>query len=198
MKKLLSIAFLALIMGASFTFSSCAKGEEDPFLSIHSRDARMTQPWLLKSMTGTVVTTLNGATTNIEYEFDGTNLYVTTDGFTESFAYIYKMDVKDNGEVFSEEFINNFNNGSVVSQSSQTSYWFWGDDDQSKTSVNLDLTGIMNQWSNYDLPRLAFNDMIMNVDYSDNYTVFNPIDSSYDAGSESVLIELKFDVDLAL
>ena len=195
MKKLLSFTLISLLAMSAITFSGCAKGEEDPFLTFHTRDARITQPWILTGMTGTVVTTLNGATTNVEYEFDGTNLYITTNGVTESFAYIYKMDINENGEVFSEEFLNNFANGSIISQSSQTSYWYWGDDDKSKTSVNLDLTGIMSEWINYDLPRLAYNDMIMNVDYSDNYTEFNEADSTYDAGSESVYLELTFDVD---
>ncbi len=196
MKKLLSFTLIGLLAASTLTFSGCAKGEEDPFFSIHSRDARISQPWILKSMTGTIVTTINDQTTNLEYEYDGTNLYITQDGNTQVFNYIYKMDIKDNGEVFSEEFKNDFGNGSVISQSSQTSYWYWGDDKGNKTSINLDLTGIMNAWKNYDLTRLAYNDIIMSVDYSDNYTIFNEADSSYDAGSESVLLELKFDVDL--
>lgn len=196
MKKLLSIALFTLLVGATFTFSGCAKGEDDPFFSIHTRDGRITQAWLLKSLSGTVVTTLNGATTNIEYEFDGTNIYITTNGVTQSYAYIYKMNVKDNGEVFSEEFLNDFNTNAVVSQSSKTSYWYWGDDDKTKTSINLDLTGILNQWLNYDLRRLGYNDIIMQVDYSDNYTQLNPDGVTFDAGSESVFLEAKFDVNL--
>lgn len=196
MKKLLSFTLIGLLAASTLTFSGCAKGEEDPFFSIHSRDSRITQPWVLKSMTGTVVTTIDDQTTNLEYEYDGTNLYITTNGVTKVYTYIYNMDIKENGEVFSEEFMNDFGDGSVVAQSSQTSYWYWGDDNKSKTSINFDLTGIMSSWKNYDLTRLAYNDIIMNVDYSDNYTIYNPLDSTYEAGSESVLLELKFDVDL--
>ncbi len=196
MKKLLSFTLIGLLAASALTFSGCAKGEEDPFFSIHSRDARISQPWILKSMTGTVVTTTADSITNLEYEYDGTNLYVTENGVTRVYNYIYKMNIKDNGEVFSEEFKNDFGNGSVISQSSQTSYWYWGDDKGNKTSINLDLTGIMSAWTNYDLSRLAYNDIIMNVDYSDNYTILNPIDSVYEASSKSVLLELKFDVDL--
>ena len=74
MKKLVSIVTIAVLAISSLTFSGCAKGEEDPFFSIHTRDARLTQAWNMVSMTGTVVTTVDGLTTNVEYEFDGTNL----------------------------------------------------------------------------------------------------------------------------
>ncbi|MBK9557360.1 MAG: hypothetical protein IPO47_16355 [Bacteroidetes bacterium] len=196
MKKLVSIVTIAVLAISSLTFSGCAKGEEDPFFSIHTRDARLTQAWNMVSMTGTVVTTVDGLTTNVEYEFDGTNLYITTDGVTESFAYIFNMEVKDNGELFSEEFLNNTVTGATIAQSSKTSYWYWGDDNQSKTSVNLDLTGVLAAWLNYDLPRLAYNERMMSVDYADNYTVYDPVSETYSAASESVLLEVKFDVDL--
>jgi hypothetical protein len=196
MKKisLLLPVFAALFISA-FTISGCARGEDDPWLTIHTRDARLTQPWKMTGMTGSVVTTVDGNTTNVEYEFDGTNIYITTNGATVSYAYTFGMEIQDNGEVFSEETMNEINSGDIVQQSSKTSYWYWGNDDKNKTSAVLDLTGILADYKSYDIPRLAWNDMSLEVDYSDNYTI-QVNDSTYSAGSIAVLLQIDFEVDL--
>jgi len=196
MKRNLVSVLVILLLAGSAMISGCARGEDDPWLTLHSRDARLSQTWSLSSLSGSVVQTTNGSTTNIEYYFDGTNLYITTNGVTESFAYVYDMQIKDNGDVFSQEFMNDITLGTVVSQSSQTSYWYWGNDDKNKTSVNLDLTGLLSAYMSYDIPRLAWNDMSFSVDYSDNYTVLNEVTQEYEAGSETVLIEMEWDVNI--
>lgn len=187
-----------LLMGSAF-ITGCARGEDDPWLSLHTRDARITQVWSLSTISGSVVRTTDGNTTNIEYYFDGTYLYITTNGVTVSYVYQYDMDVRDNGEVFSQEFMNDIASGAVIAQSSKTSYWYWGDDDKNKTSVNLDITGLLADYLSYDIPRLAYNDMTLNLDYSDNYTELVQVNDSttaYEAGSETVSIELTWDVNL--
>ena len=184
---------MIVLLSSTAFISGCARGENDPWLTFHTRDARITQPWVLKAVSGTVVETVGGSTTNIDYEYDGTNLYVTTNGVTVSFAYVFNMEVKNNGEVFSEEFLNEVATGNPVQQSSKTSYWYWGNDDQNKTSIVLDLTGYFAGYISYDIPRLAWNDMSLTVDYSDNYTTVDGV-----VGSKTVLLQLDFDVNTAL
>ncbi len=188
MKKLRSITTIIVLAVAAFAISSCKKGENDPFLTFHSRDARLTQNWKLVSFNGTSVETLNGEDINVEYTFDGTNLYTTINGVTSSAAYAFTMEVKADGEVFSSESYNNIDNGDPLSQSSKTSFWYWGDDDKNKTAVYMDLTGLFADVLVYDIPRLAYNDMTFEVSYSDNYTM----DSI--ANSLNVNYELKFEV----
>lgn len=60
-KLLLSTISLALIAGS---FTSCKKGEEDPFLSFRSRDARITGTWELSEHTSTRTTTTMETTSN--------------------------------------------------------------------------------------------------------------------------------------
>ena len=188
MKKLLSITTLAIIAVSALTFSGCKKGENDPFLTFHSRDARLTQNWKLVSFNGTSVETIDGVETNIEYTFDGTNLYTTINGTTSSATYAFTMEVKSDGEVFSVESMNDINSGDPLSQSSKTSFWYWGDDNKNKTAVYLDLTGIYSGILVYDIPRLAYNDMNLNVSYSDNYTL------GESAGSLNLNYDLEFEV----
>lgn len=193
MKKIFSFLMVIMLMSSTAFFSGCARGEDDPWLTLHTRDARMTQPWTLKAMSGTIVETVDGNITNIDYEYDGTNLYITTNGNTVSYAYKFNMEVKDNGEVFSEEFINDIESGDLVQQSSKSSYWYWGNDDKNKTSVVLDLTGYLADYISFDIPRLAWNDMTLNVDYSDNYTTIGA-----SAGSKTVLLQIDFEINTAL
>lgn len=188
MKKILSITTLAIIAVSALTFSSCKRGENDPFLTFHTRDARLTQEWKLVSFNGTSVKTLNGVETNIEYTFDGTTLYTTVNGNTSSSTYEFTMEVKADGEVFSSETSIALDAGGANAQSTKTSFWYWGDDDKNKTAVYMDLTGIFSDVLVYDIPRLAYNDMTFDVSYSDNYT----IDSV--ASSLNVNYELNFEV----
>lgn len=199
MKKIFALLVMIVLLSSTAFISGCARGENDPWLTLHTRDGRLTQLWSLSSISGSVVETTNGNTVNIEYYFDGTYIYITTDGETESYSYQYDMDIQNNGDVFSQEFMNDIDNNNVVSQSSKTGYWYWGDDEQNKTSVNLDLTGLLSKYLSYDLPRLAWNDMTMNIDYSDNYTTLEATSdttSAYVAGSKTVSLELKWDVNL--
>lgn len=193
MKKLNSFLMMIVLLSSTAFFSGCARGEDDPWFTIHSRDARITQPWILTSLSGTIVETVDGNITNIDYEYDGTNLYVTTNGTTVSYAYVFDMQIKDNGEVFSEEFINDIESGDPVQQSSKSSYWYWGNDDKNKTSVVLDLTGYFADYVSFDIPRLAWNDMSLSIDYSDNYTTTGGA-----AGSKTVLMQLDFEINTAL
>ena len=188
MKKIVSITTLAIIAVSALTFSSCKRGENDPFLTFHTRDARLTQEWKLVSFNGTSVKTLDGVEPNIEYTFDGTTLYTTINGNTSSSAYEFTMEVKADGEVFSSETSIALDGGGVNAQSTKTSFWYWGDDDKNKTAVYMDLTGIFSDVLVYDIPRLAYNDMTFDVSYSDNYT----IDSV--ASSLNVNYELNFEV----
>ncbi|MBC8045865.1 MAG: hypothetical protein H7Y00_03670 [Fimbriimonadaceae bacterium] len=191
MKKSIYLGVLILTTTV-FVFSGCKRGEEDPWLTFHSRDARMTQQWLLVSLQGTIVETFdNDSIVNTEYTFDGTNLYETSAGETDSYGFIYKMNVKSNGEIFSEEFRTNAIDGTSVSESSRIGFWFWGSDDKNKSSVNLDLTGLLSSYTNYDIPRLAWNDMTLAVSSSDNYTL-----STGESYSINTNFELNFEVDL--
>ncbi len=193
MRKNISVISFILLAASAIIFSGCKRGEDDPFLSLHSRDARLTQKWILTSMSGTIVNTFTDPDSiiNVEYTYDGTNIYITTNDSTVSFAYIFNMEIKNNGEVFSEEFFNIIETDNPAQISSKTSFWYWGNETRNKTVVNLDLTGILADYPTYDIPRLAWNDMTLEIAFSDNYTISGSI-----AESKNVNFVLEFAIDL--
>ncbi len=73
---------LFLVLAAAFILPSCKKGENDPFMSIHSRKARVVGVWTLKSGTitynGTAVTYPQPNYTQT-FEFKGDHTYTITE-----------------------------------------------------------------------------------------------------------------------
>ena len=90
MKTVKTIAILTI---ASLTIlSSCKKGANDPFLSLHSRKARVAGDWTLKKFDETYT---SGSTTTVT-TYDGTTKVETTSGSSSSSTYSlkYKFDKK--------------------------------------------------------------------------------------------------------
>lgn len=183
-----------IITTVSFVLSGCfGRGPDDPWLSLHTRDARIAQNWELAEMTATIVNTVGGATTNISYNFDGSNIYITTNGVTVSYGYAFEMNVLDNGKVESKEtFYDPANASSVVATSTKESFWYWADDVKNKTTVNLDLTGLYAPYPAYDITRLAYDDMSLLVDFTDNAQVIDPSTGNTTSSSTSVTLFMEF------
>jgi len=195
MKKFKPVFRVFVLSGILLALSGCfGRGENDPFLSLHSRDARLAQKWKMVSLQGTSVNTIDGQSTTTRYEFDGSNIFVTTDGTTESYGYDYRLDIRDNGDIVSTEtFTNASNPNETIQTSTKNSFWFWSNDYQNKTTVNLDITGILSDYPSYDIPRLAWSDMTLVVSFSDNYQTI--IDTTVVSSSNTVDFEIKFDFD---
>ena len=70
MKKLLILGIAALATAG--TMQSCKKGENDPFLSLRSRKARLAGEWKLTSSESKSEQTYMGATTTTTRTYDGT------------------------------------------------------------------------------------------------------------------------------
>lgn len=93
---------LLIIISLGFVFQSCKKGENDPFLSLRSRKARITGEWILKS--GTTTITENDTTEVLTY--DGINAVSSING---SFPLTEKWKINKNSSF--ERIIHN--NGNV-------------------------------------------------------------------------------------
>lgn len=195
MKKATFIFRSVLVLTAGIMLSGCfGRGEDDPFFSLHTRDARLAQNWKMAEMQGTVINTTDGLTTTTRYEFDGSNIFITTDGSTVSYGYTYNMNIKDNGDIqTTETFTDPANANQEVLTSTKTSFWFWSNDDKNKTTVNLDATGILADYQSYDIPRLAWSDMTLVVNFSDNYQ--QNADSVIISSSNTVDFQIKFEYD---
>jgi hypothetical protein len=63
MKKLTQSVLAILVVASSIT--ACKKGEDDPFLSLRSRDARLMGEWKLTAIAGKTTATSSGTETNL-------------------------------------------------------------------------------------------------------------------------------------
>jgi hypothetical protein len=95
MRKTLS--YLVVIMMISITFIGCKKGENDPFLSLLSRTARITGVWNLTSADYDHVYTDNGGSETYGYSFDGSQMTRTLDGDGETYDYSEKVTIDKDG-----------------------------------------------------------------------------------------------------
>lgn len=76
MKKIALLTLAAFLIAGAV--SSCKKGEDDPFLSIRSRKARLAGEWTLTKMEGKKTTSSGGISTVITKNFTGSALTTVT------------------------------------------------------------------------------------------------------------------------
>ena len=121
MKKVLILLLTLIFFGA---IQSCKKGENDPLISLRSRDSRITGNWILVN-----------AETNSNIDGDISSATYTNSIMTEtsndnssSYSYSINWDVKSDGTINSSETINGYLSTSMLT-------WYWLDDNQKKTKI---------------------------------------------------------------
>jgi hypothetical protein len=168
MKKVLLMCAASLMMVATY---SCKKGENDPFLSLKSRDARIVGEWTLESQesTSTSTTSFDGDTyTSLTTtKFDGT-VYTSTetaDGETNTntFSYSYKVNIMKDGTYE----LTTVADGNT---SKTTGSWWWTSDAKKKTRIAFD-----DDLDSYEIDMLKSKEMtwIMSNEYSNNSSGFS-------------------------
>jgi hypothetical protein len=96
MKKLLILGIAALATAG--TLQSCKKGENDPFLSLRSRKARLAGEWKLTSSENKNEQTYMGTTTTSTRTYDGTTeTLVMTPGGTSTSEYTITLTIEKDG-----------------------------------------------------------------------------------------------------
>ncbi len=90
MKKLI-LGVLAIGLVASSSLTSCKKGENDPFLSLRSRKARVAGEWTIKTGSQTDSFTSGGNTTSSVSTVSETTLTVVDNSSGTSVTYVYNI-----------------------------------------------------------------------------------------------------------
>ena len=129
MKTKINFLLFAGIILASLAMNSCKKGENDPFISLKSRDARITAKWKLTKIEGTNVNGTPSVTQTIR--FNGTTYSETySTGNSNSATGSFEMTIDKKGTLnYSETFTPSSGTSDVESG---TSEWYWIDSDKSK------------------------------------------------------------------
>ncbi|MFN6943748.1 MAG: hypothetical protein ACK4ND_02290 [Cytophagaceae bacterium] len=170
MKK--TIIVLAVLVAPLFFLNSCRKGEEDPAISLRSRDARLTGNWVLANFSGTA-TEIDDYDMQIYFTYSYSNGILTETIISSSFgddrwSYIYNatMTINKNGTM----------NMSVTDRSSGlTEYietndsWYWLDSGKNKSKVHLGAFRGQMGMGEMDVVRLTNRELILRSRFSLNY-----------------------------
>lgn len=141
MKKLFTM-FLGLCLVAGI-MSSCKKGANDPFLSLKSRNARITGTWELSSYEyeSTYASTSFGCFNNSSKtsSFDGTTItesstsndcYGHLNVSSEKYAYSITMEISNDGS-YTQTVLKN------GKEDISTGYWWWLSNKKNKSGIKF-------------------------------------------------------------
>ena len=131
MKKSIALLGMALLVFTSVLITGCKKGEDDPFISLKSRDARITAKWKLTKAEGTSTNTFAGTTYTTTSNFNGTVYTITySSGDVDSYSYALEMEILKGGEMTSSET----EDGEITTAKD---IWFWTNNTSDKTGIYL-------------------------------------------------------------
>lgn len=163
-KKVKTLVFILAILGTASIFSSCKKGEDDPTISLRSRDKRLEGEWKLVKLE-TKEVRINGTTTTTTTEsLNGSDKVLSetiatpTGSTTTTNTDTYTMDlsIKKGGEFASTEI----ENGTTMISSG---HWAWGSDNKNKSQILFtnDISQITLNGSVFDILRLANKELVL-------------------------------------
>lgn len=165
MKKTVLILAAA---GLIFMTPSCLKkGENDPFLSLSSRNARITGTWELSSLSSeNVITTVNSGTTQIDKEtlsYDGnimTETWTNGGGGTATYSYTMELSIEKDGTYKMTTVVDG-------ETSEVEGHWWWLTDKKRKTRIAFD-----DDVDSFEIDQLKSKEMVLTLDvrYKDTYT----------------------------
>lgn len=150
MKKL-SFLFLFVLI-----FSACKKGENDPFLSLKSRDARLKGTWVLKESTHTEQDNNNLSSSTYSESYNGSLMTVSETGFpTVSVSYSSEITINKDGSYKKTMVVD----GDTYNNEGS---WWWLTDNKKKTRLSMD-----DDYNSYEIDRLTNKELVLKYEISE-------------------------------
>jgi hypothetical protein len=151
MKLLSGLLFIVL-----FLFS-CKKGENDSFLSLKSRDARIKGTWILKESTfEEQEMDIFGAEIYKE-SFNGSTMTISDDGVEmNSYSFSETLEINKEGDYT----LSNVEDGE---SNYVTGSWWWLNDTKKKTRISFD-----DDIDSYEIDRLTNKELVLIFEYTDS------------------------------
>jgi hypothetical protein len=180
MKK---VTFICIILGVIMVlpfFSGCKKGEQDPFLSLRSRDGRLIKEWKLTKMEGTRLyhqLVPKDSTNTTNYSFDGTTRTKTVTSSGTSNATVttmtgaYDMTINEDGSIAINEVMTTSGTSSVTTTLTSQGTWVWVTGNKKKDHLQLSLGGSFTLFNGglVYVSRLSSNEMVLKTSTSSSY-----------------------------
>jgi hypothetical protein len=127
------IFYLVLILLGTSIFISCRKGDEDPFISFRSRDARITAEWkLIKFESVRTTSNTSGSSQVTTSNYNGSFITSSIEN-SEPRAYTLVLNIKTDGTCQVDE--------DGANKSSSAGRWFWLNTAQRKTDISINSFG---------------------------------------------------------
>lgn len=146
---------LAIIAVLSITLlAGCKKGENDPFLSLKSRNARITGTWRLVSQESTQTDVDNGVSEVYTSTYDGTTLTNTDPWGTSSITYSHTIEIKKDGKYK----MTRVEDGTTYENQGN---WWWINSKKKKVRIAFD-----DDWGSFYIDRLKNKEMVLKIDES--------------------------------
>ncbi len=147
---------LLITLAASFILFGCKKGENDPFLSLKSRDKRIQQKWVLKDLEITYSSAfgLNAPLNTTVYTYDGTNLY--SNGELEQPDYHMTLEIKKGGSFRCLTDVQGTEYDEIL-----TSIWTWNNTKKNKTQLVLNGFDIVGSEDVLVVDRLSNKELVL-------------------------------------
>lgn len=190
MKK--TIFILSAIVLVGLAFDGCKKGEGDPFLSLKTRDGRITAKWKLTKIVGTdistnVVGTITYVTTDA-ISFDGTtysDIATTTassgpapSAVTTGGTGTYEMTIDKHGKVtWSTTYTKTAPTTAPADVRTGEGHWQWLSSDKRKDNLLIDGSGTLFSGGLDDVYELKGKELVLKYTYK---TVNGGQTTSYD------------------
>ncbi len=134
MKNRITKLSLFLLVGI-LAITGCKKGANDPFLSLLSRDARITGTWKLSAEDYTRITTYasSGTTSSstVTNSYDGNIMTVVTPAGTTTYSYSWTITIDKDGTYSMTKIEDG-------TQDDYTGNWWWLEDTKDKTRIAFD------------------------------------------------------------
>lgn len=172
MKKHVSFLTVLLISSMILSFTSCKKGEDDPFLSLKSRNSRLKGEWVMKEASVTETYSVSGVSSTTTTTYNGTQMTETDASGADTWAYTYTITFEKDGTYSIVEV----DDGSTVNYSGT---WAWGGKNKSTELKNKEVihltttqethTGSTYQYTgvsvdeSWQIQKLASKEMIVKV-----------------------------------
>jgi hypothetical protein len=155
--KKIVIACLVLL-----SIVGCKKGEDDPFLSLRSRDKRIVHDWKLVEEEYKEVDTNPIFNSYLHYKVsDGKYTRYQEDGDVDyTYAYSFTLKIKKDGNY---ELLRIISDGEDEDRIAMNSRWYWSNSSKKKTGISLFGFSYINYETPFVIKRLTNKELVLTL-----------------------------------
>lgn len=157
MKKIIKLS--VLFFASALVLASCSKYDDNPAVSLKSKNGRIVGEWTLTKANYTGTHTSYGTKTET-MTYDGVIMTETSDGYTSTYSYSEKMKINNDGTVE----ITVVDDGETEIE---TDIWSWIDGTSNKELIMIGGIGGSDIFS---IKKLTNKELVLGLSYSNSYT----------------------------